>query len=296
MRVHFEEKKKDLYQTDDGRFQMTKTQGPSGYKFTILDVRKNVRVGAPKSFTAANSLVRRYLLEEKQAEETPSTIPALKITDNTVPLGVEKKPQTSVNVPKVIKMPVLATPPKNEEPKNSQNSQIVMAHLASIADEEGMFSSYRSTIAKETGLAWTHIDYWLNKFITMKWVVELEPETEGNPGKYGFDLSSDEVQSLIQNMPKRIVTKSSKPEVPTESVPSQAGIMAGKAMVRIGDLEVRLNSFMKDIRNEIEGIKQELKSKEKMDAGEFESVLTFLEDSQQKVNTFIKDTFGVNIL
>lgn len=63
MHVNFVEKRKGIYESDDGRFSMAKDQNRSGHKFLIHDLRKNRKIGAPTSFVKAVSLVRRYLLE-----------------------------------------------------------------------------------------------------------------------------------------------------------------------------------------------------------------------------------------
>lgn len=288
MRVNFTEKKKGHYESDDGRFVMDMDQNKHSHKFFIQDLRTNKKVGAPTSFVKAVSLVRRYLLEERQREENPTTMPRPKIGDNVVPVANSK--------------PTLVPPPSPQiEEKSSTNAQILMVHLAAIADKEGTFTVSRAKLSRAVNLTPVQISYWMKKFIKVEWLIELEPEESGKPGSYGFSLDREEIQSLVQNMPTRIMVEKSLVAQMPEPKPretSQAGILAGRALVKIAELDTKVENLGKIVvtfREDFDRFVRESNNKEKPGISEFETVLEYLEESQKSINNFMHETFGVSI-
>ena len=214
-------------------------------------------------------------------------MPKSKIGDNIVPLGNGKDKEVK-HIP--------SSSVSNEKDFTPTNAQILMSHLAKIADKDGTFTASISRLSNSIGMHRVQVNYWMKKFVSMEWIIELEPEQAGKPVSYGFSLPREEVQTLVQNMPTRIVssTQSNKPIEP-KSESSQPGILAGKAMIRVQFLETRLEEFIKETRLELQGLREALTTPAKPDLSAFESVLDYLEESQKKINTFVRDTFGVDM-
>lgn len=308
--VRFLDRGPNRIESRDGRF-LGKRSTKGKLDFTIYDQLRNGQVvGHAKSFLSAVSLCERYLTDEKK-KEADAVNHDLKV--------------------KLIK--ATKTEPPAEQPKTEQTvdnrttEQKVLATLAQLADDQGYFTTTMAKISEICEVSPNDVHIAISRFVAHGMLVVLKYGKGRGGTSYGFDVPKEQVLEYVQNMPElpmlssknlkeamfvadvlrqqrtattaqSVVTGETKPvETPA------AGILAGKAMVRINAIEKRLDGMSDLLKKMDEPIDDKLrdefldaiKAMVKSEIKTYSDALDYLETRQNQIDQFLKDTFGVDL-
>jgi hypothetical protein len=335
--LHFDEVGRDRFKSRDGRFTLRHEQRNGHHDFYIFDAQSKTperEVGRATTMTKVVSFCRQYLNKERdamltgvrQAEKAP-----------TVKAGVERGGQPVAQQVIDAKHP---TPQQRVLAALCEAADADGVFRASASDVSRRTGVARSSV--EVYIRQFMAAGWL---VVLERSHGGSHKTGGG-STYGFNIPVGTALCYVQDMPKlppgeearRQVAREREEEqrrkaapvvqqppapaaVPAETLkvnpaieraadikqPSEIGLMAGRAMVKVGKLEDRvlaleggndlLRQLVKELQERVASLEDVVKqlATAPRNEDEYAGVLEYLEQSQRRVNAFLKSAFGVDV-
>jgi hypothetical protein len=335
--LHFDEVGRDRFKSRDGRFLLRHEQRNGHHDFYIFDAQSKTperEVGRATTMTKVVSFCRQYLNKERdamitgvrQAEKAP-----------TVKAGVERSKQQKGPPPTVNQGQTGAQRAMAACCEAADKDGVFSITSAQLGRRVGVSKSQAENYLRQfMAVGWIIL------------LDHSKGGTQGSGNTYGFNIPIGDALCYVREMPelpsavkaRAVLARQAAEEqrrkaapvlvpppaaVPAEAIKvnpaneraeraadakpsSEVGLMAGRAMVKVGRLEDRvlalegsndlLRQLIKELQERVaslESIVKQLATAPARNEDEYAGVLEYLEQSQRRINAFLKSAFGVDV-